>query len=49
VKQSKKGLSVTHQFYVNAYDHEVLLLANLCSKQFKVVEYFEYHAHSLLV
>lgn len=47
IKQAKKALTIAHQFYVNAYDHEVLSLTNLCSKQYKIVEYFEYHPHTL--
>ena len=47
IKQAKKTHSIAHQFYVNSHDHEILSLTNLCSKQYKIIEYFEHHPHTL--
>lgn len=40
IKNNKGSLSLTHQFYLNAFDYEVLSQTNICSKQYKIVEYF---------
>lgn len=47
IKKNKANLSLTHQFYLNAFDYEVLSQANICSKQYKIVEYFEHQPHTL--
>jgi serine/threonine protein kinase len=41
-------MALQHQFYLNAMDYEILAQANICSKQYKIVEYFEYQGHTLL-
>lgn len=47
IKNNKGSLSLTHQFYLNAFDYEVLSQTNICSKQYKIVEYFEHQPHTL--
>jgi hypothetical protein len=47
IKQNKGTLSLTHQFYLNAHDYEILSQVNICSKQYKIVEFFEHQPHSL--
>ena len=47
VRQNKNNMALQHQFYLGAFDYEVLSQTNICSKQFKIVEYFEYQPHSI--
>lgn len=48
MRRHKTNFSLTHQFYLNAYDCEVITHANICSKQFRLAEYFDYQSHTLL-
>jgi hypothetical protein len=47
MKRHKTNFSLTHQFYLNAFDCEVISHANLCSRQYRLAEYFEYQSHTL--
>lgn len=40
MKRHKTNFSLTHQFYLNAFDCEIITQANLCSRQFRLAEYF---------
>lgn len=40
MKRHKTNFSLAHQFYLNAFDCEVITQANICSKQFRLAEYF---------
>jgi aspartyl/asparaginyl beta-hydroxylase (cupin superfamily) len=45
--RSKSSLSVCHQFYLNAFDYEIIEHSTICSRQYKLIEFFDYEPHSL--
>lgn len=47
VQKNRATIALQHQFYLGPFDYEILSLANICSKQYKLVEYFEYQSHTL--
>lgn len=47
VRKNKANMTLQHQFYLNAHDYEVMSQVNICSKQYKIIEYFEYQGHTL--
>jgi hypothetical protein len=42
MKTNKEALNLSHQFYLNAFDYEILSQSNICSKQYRVVKYFRH-------
>lgn len=48
MRRHKTNFTLTHQFYHNAFDCEVITHTNICSKQYRLAEYFEYQSHTLL-
>ena len=40
VRKNKANMALQHQFYLNAHDYEIMAQVNICSKQYKIIEYF---------
>lgn len=46
-RRQQGAVAATHQFYLSAFDYEIISMQNICSRQFRLLEYFDYEGHTL--